>query len=285
MNASTSLIAVQGHIEEAGAIVWWRLEGGLNHADLTEAWKSAGLNEDLLPNTSTLDDCLRRAVTTHQRKRYRARPTEVGWALVEEVVTEGRDDLTFRTDLKLRIEGEQVVCEPAAHPLASQIAAEFGYLRSELSAVACGSWLVSLVRSLQAVPLRDGGGVYFIPRHHLDAWRTMLGVVRKVSAHVVSEVRALRSEEALAAITDAINRDAEAHFEKVSEEIQKHMTGEVTLGERAVETRQQRLRELSTKLETYEQLLGTRLETLRGRMEQIVGALALGHLATAGSFQ
>lgn len=277
-----NLIAVQGHIEEAGAIVWWRLNGGLNHTDLTEAWKSLGLREDLLPNIPSLENCLRRVVQGHQRKHYRVRPTQVGWAFVEEAPTDTGDDLNFRTDLKVRIDGEAVVCDPPAHPMASLIAAETGFQRSELAAQDCGTWFVSLVRSLQAVPLRDGGGVYFIPRSHLNVWHVMVDAVRKVSAHHVSEVRALKSHEAVAAITDAVNRDAEQVFKTITDEIQAHMSGESPLGERAVETRQTRLRELSSKLETYESLLGTRLGALRDRMEQVVGALALGHLAKAG---
>jgi len=277
-----NIIAVQGHIEEAGAIVWWRLNGGLNHVDLAETWKALGLKEELLPTIPSLESCLRRVVQGHQRKHYRARPTKVGWVFIEEMEAETGDDLMHRTDLKVRIEGDVVVCDPPAHSLSVALQAETNFQRSELAAQDAGSWLVSLVRRLEAVPLRDGGGVYFIPRGNLEIWHAMVGAVRKVSAHTISEVRALKSDEAVAAITDAINRDAEQVFKTISDEIQAHMSGEAPLGERAVETRQQKLRDLSTKLETYERLLGTRLGAMRDRMEQVVGALALGHLATSG---
>jgi hypothetical protein len=203
----------------------------------------------------------------------------VGWVFVEESEAETGDDLHHRTDLKVRIEGETVVCDPPTHALAGPIQAEATFQQSELAAQDAGSWLVSLVRKLEAVPLRDGGGVYFIPRSHLEIWHAMVGAVRKVSAHTISEVRALKSDEAVAAITDAINRDAEQVFGAITDELQKHMAGEISLGDRAIETRQARLREMGAKLETYEALLGTRLDAMRERMEKIGGALALGHLA------
>ena len=56
MTVVNNIVAVAGEaLPTAGAVVWWRLSGSVNHEKLSAAWTDAGLSEDWLPNGLTIE--------------------------------------------------------------------------------------------------------------------------------------------------------------------------------------------------------------------------------------
>lgn len=272
---SQKLVAVTEHVEEAGLIVWWRLEGNINFEKLAQVWQISALDADLLPTVPSKETSFHRALLEFQEKRMRVFPTELGWALVSE--HSEKRDINFKTELKLFFEDGETKFEPPHHPLAVKIIEAAIFSQMHLSAKDCSGWMISLLKTVDAVPLRDGGGVYFVPRKNLERWNTMVEAIRSVSNHTIHEVRALNSHEAVAAISDSITREAEQQLEVLRNELLEAKQ-DTPMGLRKIEARQEKLRMLDSKLKTYEAILGTRLVNMRENMEQVAGALAIGYL-------
>jgi hypothetical protein len=127
---------------------------------------------------------------------------------------------------------------------------------------------------LGAVSLRESGGVYFIPRTNTSIWMKVAAALDAVGSSVFT-IPAMKTAEAVAAITDAITAEAAALSKSIEDEMEK--TGEDALGSRALKTRVNTLEEMIAKVGTYEELIGRQLE-IRERVQRLsanVSAAAL----------
>jgi len=261
----------------AGAVVWWRLSGGVSHERLQEAWAEAGLDVKLLPLPPTPEQALRRSMREQEERRKLVRPLGNGkWALVQEKVE--ADDLAYSTELKVGTNAVgEVEFDPAGHALEPAIREAFAQHSGQLSQGDISTWLVERVFAEQAVSLRDTGGIYFVPREHLESWRTVVRVLRSASSHALFEVPALRTDEAVDAILDAVSNEAKDDIQN----LEKALEGD-ELGARALSNRSDKAGRMLEKLKSYESLLGRSLDVFRERLESLQTELATAALA-AGS--
>jgi hypothetical protein len=275
------IIAVPGLSPDvAGAITYWRLSGATDLARLGDAWRASAIDPGQfpLPLSPSPETALRKAVQEQGSKRLLVRPLEKqkGWALVEEKAT--GDDLNHAITCRVKLAGHAAsyvgfpVVEPADHALAQPIRAEFDRAISEVDAGATSGWLVRTIYKLQAVALRDTGGIYFVPRPMLPAWRQIALAVREATAHAVFEIPALRSTEAIDAVLDAVSQEAQTEADKMEKALD-----EGQLGARALFGRSERCQETLAKIEQYEDLLGRGLDTIKER----IGALKSNLVAAA----
>lgn len=133
--------------------------------------------------------------------------------------------------------------------------------------------MVWLADRLHAVALRDRGGMYFLLRESVAEWRKMVEVVEAVSGHRVYNIPALRSEDAAKAVLDAVEAEALEAIERTREELK----GE--LSDRALKTRQERCQQIATKVESYEEALGGKLEALRPLLDELHASIVAAALA------
>lgn len=259
--------------------MWWRLAGSMDLAALAAKWSAANLQEDWLPTAVTPATALRRAVNELKGERRLVRPLKVadgaaGWAVVQEV----QASIDLHHTVELRVTTDLVgrpICNPKDHPDASRIKQAFNVYLECIEAADVGHWLCRIIERIDATPLRESGGVYFVPRTSLPTWRRIVGCLREVSAHVVSSVPAVRGEDAVAAFIDAAVQEARNTCAAIMRELRESEAvsdgasdGHI-LGERAIQTRLGRLDEAQAKLWRYEELLGVKAGDIHAELEAV----------------
>lgn len=291
---NTGVIAVTEEMETAGAIVYCRVSGAIHLAELHNAWVQAGLDESLLPAGRTEESALKRAMQElpkGMRKLIRPLDGFTGFALVNEEAS--GEDLEYDVMLRARVvytppapgTDDPTVCEckvdPADHEFADGIRAGFERHLNALTNNKISAWVWGrLAPACDAVSLRDTGGIYFIPNTHLDEWRKMVETVNTVSDVSFFGIPAMKSEDAVAAILDAISQEAKGVIERIEEEL--GFTGEERLGERALATRETKLYAVRAKVRSYEALLGQALPDLQAKLDDLDADVTAATLIASG---
>lgn len=290
------LLAVNSDIADAaGAIVYWRLSGAIELDALEDAWTGAGLDKKLLPRPTTPDRALFRALSELAGPRILCRPLERkkrGYAIVRETAN-ADSTLSYETLLQAWIDTDSngtatLRVDAANYPdttIAKTTLRKYAAFCGELSTGEIADWIAQRVLpSVKAVGLRDRGGIYFVPANTVDEWRSMVDVVRSVSEHRIFEIPAMRSDEAVQAILDAITGEAE----EAAAEMEADLTGaDATdagggLGIRSIRHRERRCEALLSKLDTYQELLGIRMDNMHKRIAELQAGLAAAALSAKG---
>ncbi len=290
-SVASSLVALNdAPPDQCGAIVWWRLSGGLDLDVLTPLWTEAGLNPDLLPKKPSQRVALRRTA------RSLKAPGEIvvlrdGFALgtIKDNVAPGPED--FDTDMKVAVRGAIKLDASGAllvrGALDPAIAAwHYAEHLSKLSQHDTSSWLSDMITEVDAIPLRDTGGVYFVPRYALGRWNAMIAAIRSASAHTVSCVPAMSSGEAASAFLDAMRTNAlKAAEELAADSARLDDNGDADLGPRALRARVARTEALEAQVSKYEEILGGKLDDVRDAIlnvrAQLTVAITLAETAEA----
>ena len=277
METNNSFIAVNNAAPEtAGAIVWWRLEGTADHTRLCDALLAIGIVEDDLPKLPTPAACLRRAVDAFEvkyRTFARKHPKEDKWVLWDEYVNTMGDVLHGQiAAAHLDAEGLRI----SSNTLEQEefLRASFASERTLIHAVDISGWLVRRMTQFTAVALRPSGGIYFLPQPSVYGYHRISQALAQVTAHKLYEVPALRSEEAVQAILDALRIEAQDELTAITTAMQAG-----TLGKRAIENRQEACNALLGKVRTYEALLGVALAEIPAAIQQLEASLTLAALA------
>ncbi len=281
-NAAQNVVAVSNELENvAGAMVWWELAGQTELAALRAAFVELQLDAKMLPRAPTPEAALRRTMRALAGKRRLVRPTEDGWAVVnEEVVpdtTVGSSvPLEYQVELEAWLdEGGTPAFKPAPPPAALfQLQQAYQHHLSFLASEDASAWLVGVAEAVQAVPLRDRGGFYFVPRFSLDAWRKYVAALGAAADHRVYSVPALSSREAVSAVVAAVSREAQEEIAAVETELQAG-----GLGARALRHRVGLTEAVEGKVSAYAELLGESLDLLTARLRDLRGTLSAALLA------
>lgn len=281
--SGSDVVAVQGFDPAlAGAITYWRLAGGVDGDRLRAAWEERGLPPELLPTLPSPETALTRAVKRQEGRRNgssllaRQLPEARGWVLKHESPTETKEDLTYTTEARVWLDklGRFQTDRPDSD-IARAVEVEYPRTLREVSASDVSSWLVKLSAWVRAVSLREAGGVYFVPRGTLPTWRAAVLALRAASTHLVFEIPAMRGDECVAAVLDALTQECDAEVERLEKEITKGSA----LTKRGITTREAHLDALRAKVEGYCALLGARHEELTGKLEAVRASLTVGRLA------
>jgi hypothetical protein len=274
------LVAVHGDAPDtAGAIVWWRLSGTIRRDELGDAWGQAGLTgpDDLsLPDYTTPKQALQRALPVVEDKRHflRSLPQHGGWAVVEEHL-DSTTTLAHQVVATVSVKDDRLVIDPPDYRDAGRIEEEFLACLERLETTDVSGWLAgTLMPAAKAVTLRDTGGIYFIPREYVDLYKRYTDVLAAVGAHRFFLVPALRSDEAVEAILDALCREAEQAALQVETELDNER-----LGKRALLTRMDAAEAMLAKVRTYESLLGRGLDQLVQRIEGLKAGITVAMLS------
>lgn len=308
----SEFIAVDADVaREAGAIVFFRCTS-TEAAPLEKATGDGGLDTGALPDLPSAEVALHRAVDEQRAKRRLVRPVEGGgWAIVDEHLDDDGKPVAYALQIVVRRDtSNELVFEPVDHPLSAEISVSYSRHRTSYAATDISAWLVKLAEQHDAVSPRDRGGFYFVPRQRLESFRKWSRAVHAASGSRVFFIPAMKSDEALEAILDAITREAEAEAEGMETALNDHADalaaqaaiedgtdgatspnaldayrqgqmndGKKAMGKRAISTKLRSLTKLGGKLSTYEDLLGVKLETVRLRLERVRAGLTVASLA------
>lgn len=276
------VIAVTTDLAEvAGAVVWWKQVGPTNVQAVAAAVLAAGFDEAWIPKACTPARALRLTMRKmRERHLFERSLPGGGWALVAERAALGDAGLEHNTSLSVRQDPDSgaLSFEPPGHARAPQIEAVYREMLGESPHSATSRWLTGRTEAVQALSLREGGGIYFVPRPRLEVWRHLTAAVKSCTGHHFAEVPALRSEEAVAAILASLTEEAGARAAELEAEI---MGGE--LSDKALGTRADRCREISTKVAEYEALIGRAAPELSARLEALQASIAAAKLIATPS--
>jgi len=289
------VVVVPQGAEGAGAVVWWTLSGHVEVEGFKAAWAAQGLDEALLPDLPSAATALRRAVYALKGPSTLVRSLDKStskWAIVEEsrvdkaiVALGGTVTGPLKYDVECvvsRNEDDTLSFEPATeftdtHPLVMQVRGAYEQAKGQHDHADIGSWLSRLVRKVDAVPLRERGGVYFVPRDQVETLNKMRAALRAASANSIQTVPAMRNDDAVEAILDAVRREAQDEAQGMQDDL---MAG--TFGQKGLEARAERCAAAMGKVRRYEHLLGVSMESLIVQIGDLQAALAAAALlATA----
>jgi hypothetical protein len=284
-NPDAELFVARDATESCGAVSYWRASGDVSIEALRTAWIDAGLDEKLLRKAPDAQSVLRRAVMQQQGRHRLVRGLKARgeFAIVDEHVVEVKEGEpavppTYTTLCIVSGNSDNFkvvrVDAPATEQekFADTIEAACQIQQNVYDPSDVTGWLVSLAYKNGAVTLRDSGGVYFIPKDAMDFWNRAATVVESVTnkSHRVFRIPAMRNNEAMAAIIDAITHEAEQLVAAVEQEMTA--TGDDALGKRALKTRQAEAEAMLKKVEAYEKLVDQQL-IVRGRVEGLQAAI------------
>jgi len=238
----------------AGAFVWWRLSGDMNIMSLEATWAENHLKEPM-PSKPSFQVALRRAVNEQANRRRLIRPLpkdQSGYAIVDESPDHEK---TLNYDIACKVYFERsgkVAISGGSDVMRSEILAAYERHLSTVSASDVREWLTGvIIPTVLALKLRDGGGVYFIPQPTLAKFRAIVRCVKWSSDHAIFAVPAMKTEDAVEGIIDALRHESETTLQKLKEDLDK---GE--LGVRALKSRLDACAQQEKKLTQYELMLG-----------------------------
>jgi hypothetical protein len=264
--------------ESAGALVFWSMSGEVSRDELIECLDLCNVSLDCVPPVPSTKLFATRAAAracTGPRQFVRPLKKRLAWVVVTEVVVSHPDEedrIDLRHNVRVTVPDDfavQVV--PVTlddEPLAMSVRDWCQHYKNVLVPMDISYWLLGLLgQEFDAISLRERGGMYFVPNAHLSTWRKLVQALRMCSAHKVYEIPAMRTEEAVEAILDAVRREMHAKFQ----EFEEYLLGETST--RGLNVWERELANASAKAEKYAALLGVALPDLTQRAETLQGAL------------
>lgn len=264
------LVALSTDTGTNGLISYWRL-GGACSAEQLEAHVD-GLVKT--PNPAGPVTALKRAVeaVAGPRDIVRRHP-KTGYILIEEEVTEDGEHLRHSEGLHVWWEGTakegNLVFNRPHNPLCARVRDSFWYHRTHITSTELSAWLPRVAcDEFDAVSLRHGGGVYYVPANCVDAWQQLTGIVSGLTDAKFRAIPALTTDDAVEAILDAVV----AESQRLVAEMERDMERD-NIGKRALDTHQARCEAFRYKMQRYERALGLKLDSVRESIDDMTVAI------------
>lgn len=273
----------------SGAIVFWTV-GDTSRDVLVQHWPTS--LRDFLPNEITNAAALKAALgAIYAKRRVLIRPLEVegSYAVVEETPTADGSDLRYETVLTAVVNSKGTVeVDGAGAMSASDIRSMFVEEKNRLPGIAVSKALVKVVEDLGGVPLRESGGVYWMPSGSEQQFQTIAEAVEiagiekpaekkgapPVNPNKVYSVLTPADERTCRAVVDALTSEVRAEIARIDRDI---ADGEV--GQRALNNRADDASLLISKVSSYERIFGASLADLKESLSNISAQAAAAALA------
>lgn len=278
------LLAVEGDSQVTGAVVYWTMSGDVDLSKLEPAWKAANLPADWMPTPPSPKAALGRAAKDLQTKQRLVRQDpKGGWSFVYELTVDGKLDYSVGARVHLSGPNDETLVldtDTASFQNATEdfdrVQLEYARVRATVGAVDASAWLIWIAGKLDAVSLRDRGGVYFVPKANVERFRAVRDCLKGASASRVFMIPAMRSSDAVAAVLEAVTKEASELLQATRDVFTD------SLGHRAAKTRVELIDTLINKIEGYEKLLNvkmaeqtTQLRTLRKQLADYIPGFSL----------
>jgi hypothetical protein len=265
--------------QNAGAIVWWTLEGQCSLAELTTKFDELGLPSDWLPSAPSPAQSLKRAIdSVRQPKQLLAAHPSGGYAVYQqaEIDIDGDPELRVVLHAYLNEEGAFCIRKTTNEELKDKLLDAYNRECTILAAQDISHWLINvLAKKLFALSLRDRGGVYFITSSAVERYSSLVSVLSSLQAsYKLYQIPAMKSKDAIAAIIDAITSETN----KYSETVFSHLCEE-KMGKRALETQLKESTNYLNKIKIYEEVVGENLDKLRAQLTNLQACVSASILS------
>lgn len=287
---------MDANADVCGAIVFWRIEGGVPVAAVRAALANAGIPEKALPEPPSNEVVLSRAVKHACGSVAGRRPVsrllrDGSWSIASAIDTvvptaAGEQDDGTRFSRRLEFRGVARVRLSAGGRFIGKADDEAGTAfldvcralvedaGDRLDATDVPAWLVRLMTAADATSLRPQGGIYFVPRHAMPIFRAVVDAVHAHTATRITAIPAVRGDDASGAILEGLRHEAEAAFAALLEATSEK-------GERAQANRQSDIDALVRKIERFESSIGSRADAARAALETANAAAYASSVANA----
>lgn len=289
--ARNDVIAVNEDSKACGLIAMWTLSGVVNIDQLASLCTSIGIKNDLLPTAPSELVALKRALKDLYPKDEivplpKTRGYVVGETRFRTVEDSEKPDAYIFNRLKVWLDSGDVlkvtVAEDGSNMTAADqsaikraIWAEYQRKQMEVDASDLSTWLVKVVDDLDAVRLRDSGGIYFVPQHAVNGYRALANAVESCGKSRLFEIPAMRSDKAVETVLAALTEELDSEVVRMDRQL-----SEGELGARALRSRRESIKDMMSKVGRYEKLLGTKLTAITEAVEAMNARIVEAILAT-----
>ena len=289
------IVAVQGEMPAtAGILVYWSLSGVIDLQDLTEVLEAEGIDPKYHPSGPSVEVAVHRAAESCADARRSGSRTLVrplrrkgAWDIVQESVVPNEqkgESLEYQALVRVSIEETDDKSRPkevairyyeeSHKDLSERIHTAFQLYSELMTATDTSVWLTRLLGSYVAgIPLRSRGGIYFIPRDQVSDWARIVRCVRAVSDHILFEIPALQTDEAVDAILTAFRQEITSRLS----EMEAYLTGDA-ISTRGLNAWRVVLEQIREKTRHYAEILGVALPDLEERSTTIDGMIAVAKI-------
>lgn len=280
---------IDANEDVCGAIVFWRIEGGVPIAAVRAELEAAGLPDKVLPEAPTREVVLSRAVKHACGAVPGRRPVtrllkDGSWSIAmaldaeEDAAARVADDRFGRrlalvpvARVRLSPGGKFIgkADDASGEAFLASCEALVNAAGESLDVADVPAWLVKLTGAVDATALRPQGGVYFVPRHTMPAFRAIVAAVHGHTATRITAIPAVKGDDASGAILEGLRHEAEAAFAALMEATNEK-------GDVARRNRQSEIDALVKKIERFEASIGSRATAARAALET-ANAAAYAH--------
>ena len=269
------VIAVDSTVQNAGAVTWWRLSGDVDAQRLFRAWDARGWDIADLPTQPSNASTLRRVL----REKFGGPRcliqalNGVAFAVVDVAVVSTdaaapMADAEYTTRFKIRLDAidELLESDSLTGSELAHLQTEYDRARSTYEASTLSGWLVGQVEQRKAIRLRDTGGIYFVPEGYVQSWRSFGEVLAEASDSRVYEVPAVKNEQAMVALVEALSQELQSRVTLLDQDIADR-------GVRGLRSKAARCEELAEKVRVYESLFSVKLDALNDMVSRLDGRI------------
>tara|TARA_R100001082_G_scaffold34386_1_gene17857 strand:- start:8338 stop:9240 length:903 start_codon:yes stop_codon:yes gene_type:complete len=276
-------------VEFNGVIVYWSLSEGTCFQTLVDGFDELGIR-DCLPKKLNLGNALKRALTRNfPSHKYIIRPLgkgsgHLGYGIVLE--TEHRDHLTgdrrntYAEELRVKVIGKGgLLCNDPNHPKFEAFSQDYYSERGKITAAQLGVQMVKVCKDrMVGTPLRQKGGVYWIPSHMEAKWDEIIRVVKEANpSHTFYKVRTSGDEDTVSAVCDGLIQEVETRLSELTASLVEE-DPEKKPGKRALKTKRDSAQDLMEKVEAYSGILGKTFDDLKEKVEEVQATAAIALL-------
>jgi len=258
-----------------GAAVYWSVSPWNDTERLNKGLVALGFNPiDTTPPATAL----RRAAQSVAESRDLVRPLsrKGAWEFVREELDVSTQRLTHRGLLRVVQRDIDVydplsaieLLDPDAAPLAQKIALTFSEYLKTTPAQAVAAYILDYMKRWKGVTLRDKGGVYYVSEPYVEQLKQLQQVLEFHSDCRLWTIPCLQDKDTVDAVTSAIVDDITAQLADVTDYILQDK-------QRAdgIATQETRVRDMVTKLEHYQTVLGLNVDKTRDACTEALAKL------------
>lgn len=267
--------------EHLGDLVWWTLsDAAVARTSLEAAWAGANLPLELLPEPPTAEKALKTAV----REVALGKPDmlirlglENEHTIIFAVVRERKEadgSVIFTQEARVVMDRatENVTTDQPTHLVAMGMTDAFHRLRTTHTADDVRRTVVRTLHGMAAITLRDGGGIYWVPKNHADALRRLQGAVQRIGSSRMYLLPVHASEDATRTLGDAAKLSIEEDLSALQSEIDGFLQSPPDRPSTLVR-RFDAFEALRQRAELYHQVLKVQVEALDTRLVSMAQAV------------
>lgn len=256
----------------AGAITLWELSGMSNYSILEEGFDALNL-QAYTPHMPTTQEALKIVLQDkYQGTRCLIRPLEShkGWGIVLEKAK--GTALSHTNDISIVVNNNKKA-DLSFYGVDYSIEQEIQQAVEQTMLMVPQNKLVySLKRilySLCGTPIRESGGVYYLPAAALDRWREVAVIVESAGGNTVHLIQTAIDDNSVRCIMAHVRAEIDAFKGGVIEELNSGMKA------RAVSNRSEDIKFMLAKAEWYEREFGVLLSESKAALDELAMSLMM----------